>query len=131
VMSQVIEHFTDDDRVTLLRNARAAVRPGGHLIVTTPNRPVASRISLRPGEAEPIENWMSPGELHALLHTTGWEPLQTRFAFSCFPILSSRYRLVRAVRFLTYDILRLRNPLEDATSSWGAGDCIAALATRR
>jgi SAM-dependent methyltransferase len=127
----VVEHFTDDDRLELLRNAHAAVRPGGHLIVTTPNRPVASRIRLGPGEAEPIENWLDPAELHTLLRATGWEPLTTRFAFSFFPIASSRFRWVRAARFVTYDVLKLRTILEDLTSGWGAGDCTAVLAARR
>jgi SAM-dependent methyltransferase len=130
VLSQVVEHFTDSDRVTLLRNARDAVRPGGHLVVTTPNRPVASRIRLRPGEAEPIENWLDPAELHTLLRATGWEPLKTRFAFSFLPISSSRYRWVRALRFAAYDVLRLRNVVEDLTGGWGVGDCTAVLAAR-
>lgn len=131
VLSQVAEHFSDADRITLLRNAHAAVRPGGHLIVTTPNRPVASRVRMQTGEAEPIENWLDVDELRALLAATGWEPISTRFAFSFFPILSSRYRWMRAARFLTYDVLRLRGVIEDLMSGSPVGDCTAVLAIRR
>ncbi len=86
MLTQVAEHFSDEDRVTLLQNARAAVRPGGHLILTTPNRPVAARVHLQSGEAEPIENWLDVDDLHRLLAATGWETLTTRFAFSFFPV---------------------------------------------
>ncbi len=99
-------------------------------MLTTPNRPVAAHIRLRPGEAEPIENWMTPDELHALLRATGWEPVRTRFAFNFFPIASSRSRWVRAGRFAAYDVLRLRTVLEDLMSGWATGDCTAVLATR-
>ena len=128
VLTQVVEHFSDDDRVVLLRNARAAVNPGAYLIVTTPNRPVASRVMLASGEAEPIENWLTPDELTQLLHDTGWEPIATRFAFSFFPVTASRHSWMRGARFIAYDVLRLRTPIEDATSSWGLGDCVATLA---
>jgi SAM-dependent methyltransferase len=131
VLSQVIEHFSDEDRVTLLTNARAAVRPGGHLIVTTPNRPVAAKVYMPPGEPEPIENWLDADQLRTLLTATGWEPLTTRFAFSFFPSLSSRYRWMRAARFVTYDVLRLRGVVEDLMSGWPIGDCTAVLAVRR
>ena len=131
VLTQVIEHFNDRDQVRLLQNARRVVRAGGHLIVTTPNRPVASRVYLRPGEPEPIENWLALDGLQSLLRQTGWEPGTTRFAFSFLPVLASRYQLARAARFLMYDVLRLRTMIEDLTSPLAVGDCVAVLATAR
>jgi SAM-dependent methyltransferase len=131
VLSQVLEHFSDEDRVSLLRNCHAAVRPGGHMILTTPNRPVADRVRMQTGEAEPIENWLDVDELHTLMAATGWKPLKTRFAFSFFPVASSRHRWLRAVRFLTYDVLHLRGLVEDLTSGSALGDCTAVLAVRQ
>ena len=130
VLTQVIEHFSNEDRVTLLKNAHAAVRPGGHIILTTPNRPVATRVRLQDGEAEPIENWMDVDELRTLMIGTGWQPIATRFAFSFFPVLSSRHRWIRAARYLTYDVLHLRRPIENLLSGSAIGDCTAVLAVR-
>lgn len=131
VLSQVLEHCEITDQVKLLENVHEKVRRGGHVIVTTPNKNVATRVRLRPGEREPIENWLSPEELRELLDRAGWEVRVTRFLFSFFPILASRYRLVRALRYLSYDVLRLRNVVEDLASPYGFGDCTIVLAVKR
>jgi len=130
VLSQVVEHFSDSDRLELLQGVRRRVRPGGCLIVTTPNRPVSSRMRSAPGELEPIENWMDPAALRALLAETGWRVVATRFAFNFFPVLASKHRLVRGLRYLVYDVLRLRNAIERLTASWGVGDCTVILAVK-
>jgi SAM-dependent methyltransferase len=128
VLTQVIEHFSDADQVTLLQNARAVTRPGGHLIITTPNRPVSERMRFARGELQPIENWMDADGLRALLERTGWRVTDVRFAFNFFPVLVSRFGWLRAVRFVAYDLLRLRNVIEDATETRPIGDCTVALA---
>jgi hypothetical protein len=74
---------------------------------------------------------LSLEELRGLLDRTGWEVCVTRFLFSFFPILASRYRLVRALRYLCYDLLRLRNIVEDLASPHGFGDCTIVLAVKR
>ena len=130
VMSQVIEHFADANQALLLRNAARKVKAGGHLIVTTPNRPVSSRMQFRPGELQPIENWLEPAALHELLRRTGWRPVSTRFAFNFLPVWASRDVRLRALRFAAYDVLRLRNPIEDALAHRGRGDCTVVLAEK-
>jgi SAM-dependent methyltransferase len=130
VLSQVVEHFTDADQRTLLENARRKVRAGGYMLLTTPNRPVASRIYLRPGEAQPIENWLDPDGVVRLLGATGWRVVDLSFAFSFFPVLSSRYRWMRGIRFAVYDLLGLRNTIESLTAHRGLGDCTVVLASK-
>jgi 2-polyprenyl-3-methyl-5-hydroxy-6-metoxy-1,4-benzoquinol methylase len=130
VLSQVIEHFGGSDQAQLLRNVNEKVLPGGYVLVTTPNRTVASRIQLRPGEAQPIENWLDPSEVEDLLTSTGWRVLDTYFAFSFFPILASHYRLVRALRFFAYDILALRGLIERVAEKRRVGDCTVTLAVK-
>jgi SAM-dependent methyltransferase len=130
VMSQVVEHFVVEDQVRLLTNARDRVRAGGHLIVTTPNRPVSERMRFAQGELQPIETWLDAGGLRTLLERTGWRVLTTTFAFNFFPILTSRYPWLRGARYLVYDILRLRNTIESMTESYPIGDCTVMLAAR-
>lgn len=129
VLTQVIEHFSDADQNTLLRNARAIVRTGGHLILTTPNRPISERMSFAKGELQPIENWLDTAALHALLEKTGWRVLQTSYAFNFLPVLASRLPLLRGARYLAYDVLRLRNVVEGLLESRPGGDTTVVLAT--
>jgi len=129
VLSQVIEHFADRDQDRLLRNIFDKVQPGGHLIVTTPNRSVSERMRFRSGELQPIENWLVPAKLQALLETTGWKPLRTIYAFSFFPVAMS-HNWPRPLRFFIYDILRLRKPLEGLLETRPFGDCTVVLAER-
>jgi len=130
VLSQVLEHFPDHDQLRLLRNVFDKVNPGGHLIVTTPNRSVSERMRFRPGELQPIENWLVPAELQTRLKTTGWMPVRTIYAFSFFPVFMS-HNWPRPLRFFIYDILRLRNPLEGLLETRPLGDCTVVLAERR
>lgn len=130
VLSQVLEHFPPDEQETLLANARRKVRLGGHLIVTTPNRPVSAAMRFAPGELQPIENWLDPHELARLITRCGWSVVQTRFAFNFMPVAASRSPVLRAVRFLIYDLLRLRDVVEDRLSEHGKGDSTVVLATR-
>ena len=66
VASEVIEHVEDQPAfVALLVDA---VRPGGHLLLTTPNGRVEERWKRRPAYApQPIENWLRPEALRRLL----------------------------------------------------------------
>ncbi|MBI4516771.1 MAG: methyltransferase domain-containing protein [Deltaproteobacteria bacterium] len=130
VLSQVLEHLADNDQAVLLTRLREKVRPGGHLILTVPNRPVSSRMRFAAGELQPIENWQDTADVHRLLRETGWQVLKTRFAFNFFPVAASRYLLVRAARYVLYDILGLRGILEHLLESPSRGDCIVVLATR-
>ena len=129
VLTQVIEHFSDTDQMTLLSNARKVVRPTGHLILTTPNRPVSERMRFAKGELQPIENWLDTAGLHALLAKTGWKSLQTSYAFNFIPVLASRLPILRGARYLAYDVLKLRNVVEGMLESRPVGDTTVVLAT--
>jgi len=86
------------------------------------------RMRFRPGELQPIENWLTPATVLTLLETAGWKPLQTRYAFSFFPVAMSRHPWLRPLRFLAYDLLRLRGPLEASLEEKPIGDCTVILA---
>jgi SAM-dependent methyltransferase len=66
VASEVIEHVEDQPGfVALLVDA---VRPGGFVLLTTPNGRVEARWKRRPAYApQPIEKWLSPEALRRLL----------------------------------------------------------------
>ena len=70
VSQEVIEHL--DDQAKYLRLAYDYLKPGGYLILTTPNRPVALGRGLtmeqmrRRGWLQPVENWLSEGDLRRL-----------------------------------------------------------------
>ena len=130
VLTQVIEHFSDENQTKLLENARALVRPGGHLILTTPNRPISERMRFAKGELQPIENWLDTAGLHALLAKTGWRVEQTSYAFNFLPVLASRLPVFRGARYLAYDVLRLRNVVEGLLESRPVGDTTVVLAVK-
>lgn len=130
VMTQVIEHLTPAAQREVLRNALAKVKPGGTLIVTTPNKPVSNAMRFARGELQPIENWFNAKELQDLLVDTGWQIKDTSFAFSFFPVAASRFVAVRMLRYLAYDVLGLRRLIEHTVSSHPRGDTIAITAHR-
>lgn len=130
VLTQVIEHFNDANQTTLLENARNVVRSGGHLILTTPNRPVSERMRFAKGELQPIENWLDTASLHALLAKTGWQVRQTSYAFNFMPVLASRLPVFRGARYLAYDVLGLRNVVEGMLESRPVGDTTVVLAAK-
>jgi len=130
VLSQVIEHFSDADQANLLHRAYEKVIPKGYLILTTPNRPVSIRMTFREGELQPVENWLTPADLRKLLEKSGWQLVRMGFAFSFFPILTSKIPALRGARYLFYDLLRCRVLLEDFCETWPIGDCTVVLARR-
>lgn len=131
VLSQVLEHFQNDEQVRLLRNIHSHVREGGYLIIATPNQYISSRMTFKPGELQPIENWLTLQSLTRLLESTGWHVEKVIFSFSFFPILMSRFPWLRPIRYLLYQVLHLRGFAEDLMESWGIGDCTMALAVRK
>jgi len=65
VSQEVIAHVPD--QVGYLERAAQVLKPGGYLIVTTPNRFVHNRSDWGPHPPGHIEHWLSRGELKRLL----------------------------------------------------------------
>ena len=130
VMTQVIEHLSPIAQLEVLSNSLAKTKLGGTIIVTTPNKPVSNAMRFARGELQPIENWFNAKEIQDLLEDSGWIVKNTSFAFSFFPVNSSRFIAVRALRYLVYDILRLRKLIESMMSIHPRGDTIVITARR-
>jgi 2-polyprenyl-3-methyl-5-hydroxy-6-metoxy-1,4-benzoquinol methylase len=130
VMTQVIEHLSESAQYEVLQNSLAKVKPGGMIIVTTPNKPVSNAMRFARGELQPLENWFAATEIENLLKKSGWRVLETSFAFSFFPITASRSIVFRGLRYLSYDLLFLRRPIEWAMSRFPRGDTIVTVAQR-
>jgi 2-polyprenyl-3-methyl-5-hydroxy-6-metoxy-1,4-benzoquinol methylase len=96
VCTEVIEH-TPEPRRSVAELARV-VRPGGTLVVTTPNRVwhpairIANALRIRPYEG--LENWVGWGELREWIGAEGLE-LRAMRGFNALPwIHSSLYGLI-------------------------------------
>ena len=78
VSQETIEHIERTRQSRYLDVAHGLLRPGGYLILTTPNRRTMDAFpgGGRTWSSQPIEEWLSAGELRALLHQTGFEVLR-------------------------------------------------------
>lgn len=130
VLTQVLEHLERHEQTELLRNALRKTRPGGAIIVTTPNRAVSTAMQFARGELQPIEAWLDGSELRDMLESAGWRVGRIFYAFNFFPVAASRHPWVRALRFLVYDVLMLRRTIESAMARSRRGDCMVAVARR-
>jgi|SRR5579862_439183 len=105
VSSEVIEHI--GDQRSFVEKLVSAVRPGGWLLVTTPNGRVARSYQRRPGfRPQPIENVLEPRELVALLRPTCRSVRVETFFFGQGN--GALQRLVRAGRLSAETARRLR-----------------------
>jgi 2-polyprenyl-3-methyl-5-hydroxy-6-metoxy-1,4-benzoquinol methylase len=68
VASEVIEHVTTHDQRRFVQLASQQLTAHGHLIVTTPNRPIAEQFAIHDHDLQLIEHWLTIDELRALLH---------------------------------------------------------------
>jgi SAM-dependent methyltransferase len=75
VSLQVIEHLWEQER--FLRECRRVLRPGGTLLVSTPNR-----LTFSPGRDTPLNPFhtreLAPGELAGLLRDAGFDGVEVR-----------------------------------------------------
>jgi 2-polyprenyl-3-methyl-5-hydroxy-6-metoxy-1,4-benzoquinol methylase len=68
VSSEVLEHV--EDKRAFAATIEAAVKPGGHLILTTPNRKLQSVWDRADAGSQFLELWVSPKELRQLFQPT-------------------------------------------------------------
>jgi 2-polyprenyl-3-methyl-5-hydroxy-6-metoxy-1,4-benzoquinol methylase/tetratricopeptide (TPR) repeat protein len=80
VSQEVIEHLQDEDQRRYLARAMAVLKPGGRLVMTTPNAPVVdvlNQIALSTTNEkwsdQPIENVLDKAALRELLDQAGFE----------------------------------------------------------
>ncbi len=75
VSLEVLEHVETNEQRVYLRKAYDLLKPGGHLILTTPNKKAMEAIpgGGRSYSDQPIENWLDPKELRAILRETGFQ----------------------------------------------------------
>lgn len=89
ISSEVIEHVRDPG--SAVRELTRVLKPGGILVLTTPNKPwyfaiwIANKIGARPYEGH--ENWVGFGELARLLAAQGLV-VEEHIGFHLFPFLT-------------------------------------------
>ncbi len=132
VSHEVLEHLHDQKHH--LAVAYEALKPGGVLILTTPNAFAAygAVVSVRQDyQPQPIENWLYRDELKALIEQAGFhiERLTT-----IVPSRSYRNRFLRAVTWKRLDVAASRLKLEQSWSalkgSIGLNEALFAIARR-
>jgi SAM-dependent methyltransferase len=95
---EVIEHIPHSAQQAYLRVAHRLLRPGGHLILTTPNkRTMCAMADARAWTNQPIEDWLGMAELLALIEGTGFEVLRESSLILGHGEKGS-YRLVNSVK---------------------------------
>jgi 2-polyprenyl-3-methyl-5-hydroxy-6-metoxy-1,4-benzoquinol methylase len=103
VSMEVIEHIQSADQTKFLAKARGLLRPGGHLVLTTPNSRTMNAIAGggRTWSNQPVENWLSATELKELLIKNGFKILSLTSLILGVGTLGS-YRLVNSHRVNRY-----------------------------
>lgn len=70
VCSEVIEHLPDSRKPLFVQRLCSLIKPGGHLVITTPNALVWDAYWKTPDcerWRQPVEDWCTPAQLHGLL----------------------------------------------------------------
>lgn len=90
ISSEVVEHVTNPDKA--LKEFYRVLKPGGFLVLTTPNRfwyfsvVLANKFNLRPYQG--LENWYSYNELRKKLQKTGFK-IEDMYGIHAFPFVLS------------------------------------------
>jgi 2-polyprenyl-3-methyl-5-hydroxy-6-metoxy-1,4-benzoquinol methylase len=98
VSQEVLEHVPD--QLKYLKVAYGLLKPGGYLILTTPNArteyAIDDEVQAREPK-QPIESWLFPRELRALLNSAGFDVLEHSSVCLNYGVKGS-YRFVNSER---------------------------------
>lgn len=114
IARDVVEHLSKDELLSFLRLARDGLRPGGRLVVQTPNGDAPLVGSVRYGDLT-HELCLTPGLLARLLDHAGFRPCEVREAGPIprgySPISTARYALWQATKAVIkfYNLIELGN----------------------
>lgn len=112
----IVEHFTKDEVLDFLDACRGALRPGGRLVLQTPNAESPFGSSVRYGDFT-HETCFTPALLGQLLELTGFGAVECR---ECRPLVRGATSLLRVVLWRALrQLLLLWNLAE--TGSAGSG----------
>ncbi len=108
VSSEVLEHVPD--KPAFFETAARILRPGGHLILTTPNKKLLGLYLKSGSELQPVEAWLSVRELRKLAQRDFAIVLHHTFLFDLFyggifRVISAP-KLIAACKALRLDGLR-------------------------
>lgn len=97
VSSEVIEHI--DDKQSFFETARSLLKPGGHLIITTPNATLYPHYTKTKSELQPIENWPSVADMRQLSGPDFAVIRHETFMFDVF--YSGIFRIISAPKLIS------------------------------
>jgi ubiquinone/menaquinone biosynthesis C-methylase UbiE len=128
ICSEVIEHFVD--QAGAVRELARLTKPGGTLILTTPNKDVASPDEFPAALLQPVENWLTRAELIQLL-SPYYIVDRDCTAFIDFSE-QGRYRIMNSVKLRRIlRTFRLESPWEHGWEWTGHGLYRVVLAIRK
>ena len=129
IMSELIEHLVDPD--TALAEVKRVLRPGGHLLLSTPNLAAWYNRGLLAAGIQPVFSEVSlravfgrPGRVVA-----GHLRLYTRRALTEF-LTASGFRCVKVAGARYHDVPRLMRPLDRAFCRWPSAASILLVHAR-
>ena len=77
VASEVIEHFSDTDKLKYFATFNNAIKPNGYCIITTPRAEVQTEwLSYRNDAGQPVENWLTEKQVENLAINSGFVVVQ-------------------------------------------------------
>lgn len=107
VSSEVIEHI--QDKLGFVETVRSILKPGGYIILTTPNKKLYSHYYKSDAELQPVEDWVTPKDLRSLFNG-GFRILRHEtFLFDYF--YTGIFRIISAPKFISLCRLFGLNPL--------------------
>ncbi len=122
VSSETIEHLPREHQAEHMRRIASVVRPGGMLVLTTPNRGYLEallRKTAGTAHMQPIESWLSRAELETMAQP--YFSIEKVGSVRFYPLWLFSHILLRAPYHVLYDycgLYRLIDPILQRMS-WG------------